>query len=133
MQEVQSGQSIKAAPGQIAGPASFVVQKDKKQSFLAIMRRFQDLPADVPLDKAVLDNYELCDKVRILCSEFLGIHKYVLLILLQNQYAGLYEGESRIHIQYQHNRELLQCVVMTFAQCAGFHRDAEVRGRRLFR
>lgn len=40
----------------------FQLQADKKDTFMTVLKRFQDLPEGVTLDMAVEANYNLCDK-----------------------------------------------------------------------
>lgn len=62
MKEIQTGRD--AAAEQASGKrkyADFTVQADQRQSFLAVLQRFQNLPANFTLQEAVEQNYHLCD------------------------------------------------------------------------
>jgi len=62
MQEVQSGQELDAKNKTHNTYSAFSVQKEKRDTFLNVLKRFQDLPADMDLAAAVQYNYDLCDK-----------------------------------------------------------------------
>ena len=62
MQEVQMGGQLEAENKTFAVNEPFSVQTDKRATFESVLRRFQDLPADMDLGTAVRLNYELCDK-----------------------------------------------------------------------
>lgn len=62
MREIQTGRE--EAAEQASGKrkyAEFTVQADQRQSFLAVLRRFEQLPSNFTLQEAVSQNYHLCD------------------------------------------------------------------------
>ena len=60
MQEVQMGAEVSSKSGGKEQKA-FTVQKDKKDSFQSILRRFTGLADEEAVEQAVQANYELCD------------------------------------------------------------------------
>ena len=60
MQEVQMGAEVSTKSGGKEQKA-FTVQKDKKDSFQSILRRFTGLADEEAVEQAVQANYELCD------------------------------------------------------------------------
>ena len=60
MREVQSGGEIDET-GKKKAAEIFSVQVDKKDTFMKILERFQNLPAGTDLVSAVEANYDLCD------------------------------------------------------------------------
>eukprot|EP00607_Mallomonas_marina_P007390 CAMPEP_0182420442 /NCGR_PEP_ID=MMETSP1167-20130531/5244_1 /TAXON_ID=2988 /ORGANISM="Mallomonas Sp, Strain CCMP3275" /LENGTH=631 /DNA_ID=CAMNT_0024596389 /DNA_START=25 /DNA_END=1920 /DNA_ORIENTATION=+ len=61
VQEIQSGEYVERGEKQNYN-AEFSVSSEKRDTFLSVLKRFENLPADVSLSQAVEENYALCDK-----------------------------------------------------------------------
>lgn len=61
LKDVQTGQEVQAKKNNYATLWDYDLKKSKRDTFLGILQRFQNLPESVPLQDVVEANYELCD------------------------------------------------------------------------
>jgi hypothetical protein len=61
LKDVQTGQDVKAKKNEFATLWDYELKGSKRDTFLGVLSRFQNLPDSVPLESVVEANYELCD------------------------------------------------------------------------